>query len=240
MKSYKLFLLLCILLTACGKIEETPSDMLCNKLEEMFSTPGDSWEKYENSIISWTTEVAKHAPENLSEAEKKEAIKQLKEQVNKQTKQLKKMSQKERLNELRNLSQELANGSFGCSSKVAEIVKNHIEEQYPNIFTNYGVCANPDLIWYFISSQDVPSKCLLEIRPYETKALQQVSDGTLAIFLAPSGFSNTIFFISKNKIDFNLVDNMPIPEGIFVRDGVYSYTNVFGASKRIIRLKRIK
>lgn len=45
MKICKFFLLLFIALTACGeKVEETPVQKFCRKLEEAFSTPGDSWE----------------------------------------------------------------------------------------------------------------------------------------------------------------------------------------------------
>lgn len=232
MKICKLFLLLTIMLAACGeKVEETPTEKLCHKFEEIFSTPGDSWEKYENSVKYLSVFV-----EKVQEDKKAEAAEQLKELEA----QFKKMSPKDRINELRSFSQELTNGSFECSPKVAEIVKNHIENQYPNIFTNYDYCSNSDLVWHFLAGLNVPSKCLLEIKPYETKSIQQLPDGTLAFFSAPSGFSSTIFFITKNQKDSELVDNMPIPEGVFVREGSYSYKNVLGASKTVVKLKRIK
>lgn len=233
MKICKFFLLLFIALTACGeKVEETPVQKFCRKLEEAFSTPGDSWEKYENSSISLWNEMIGQVPED----KKDEVYKQLREQIE----QLKKFPKKKRINELRNFYYELSDGSFECSPKVAEIVKKHIESQYPNIFTNYDYCSNPDLVWYFLAGLNVPSKCLLEIKPYETKSMQQLPDGTLASFSDPSGFSSAIFFISKNQKDSELVDNVPIPKGIFVREGSYSYNTVFGASKTVVKLKRVE
>lgn len=233
MKICKLFLLLTIILTACGeKVEETPTQKFCRRIEETFSTPGDSWEKYKNGSISWLNELINQVPED----KKDEAYKQLEDKK----KKLENFPKKKRINELRNFCSELANGSFGCSSRVAEIVKNHVESQYPNIFTNYDYCSNSDLVWYFLAGLNVPSKCLLEIKPYETRVIQQLPDGILASFSDPSGFSNAIFFISKNQKDAELVDNVPIPGGIFVREGTYSYNNVFGAPKTVIKLKRIE
>lgn len=232
MKFYKLFLISALMLSACGKTEENPTDRFCHKVEQVFSAYGTSWEKYENVTFDWLSELSKEAPEDKKEEAKKQ-IEELK-------KQLKKMSSKGKVNELRVFVQELQNGTFKCSEDVVDKVRKHVEDEYPNIFTNYDFCANSDIGWYFISAQNVPTKCLLKIRPYETKVIQQTPDGTLAFFPAPHGFSSVTFLISKNKTDVDLVDNMNIPGGIFVREGNYTYQNVLGSSKTVIKLKRIE
>lgn len=232
MKICKIFFVSVVMLAACGKTEESPNDRFCHKVEKVFSTSGSSWEKYENITVDWLSELSNEVPEDKKE--------EVKKQIEETKKQLKKMSSKGKVNELRTFAQELQNGALKCSDDVVVKVRKHIEDEYPNIFTNYDFCANSDIGWYFISAQNVPAKCLLKIRPYETKVIKQTPEGTLALFAAPHGFNSVTFLISKNKKDVELVDNMNIPSGVFVREGNYTYKNIFGASKTVIKLKRIE
>ena len=77
--------------------------------------------------------------------------------------------------------------------------------------------------------------------PY--KVLQQTESGTLirvwdgyASYAYMGG--REIYFVTKNKIDSNKVDDEAVPKGYFQQIGTYKYTTPMGATKTVRKLKR--
>jgi len=84
---------------------------------------------------------------------------------------------------------------------------------------------------------NLPRNCMFEEDAKLFSVLQQTSDGTIIHDVVGE---NIVYFIEKNKVDSDSVDNAFIKEGVFVNIGTYKYTNVLGATRTIYRLKRIQ
>lgn len=82
----------------------------------------------------------------------------------------------------------------------------------------------------------LPRNCVFKMVP-ALLVLQQTPDGTLADLL---GEGRIVYFITKNKIDSNLVDREIIPNGVFINIGQYTYVSALGNRKTVHKLKRIE
>ena len=69
------------------------------------------------------------------------------------------------------------------------------------------------------------------------QVLQQTPDGTLVSFIKSPDY---VLLISKNSKDDSVADGYSIYNGIFAVDGTYQYTSIFGATRTVKRLKRLK
>lgn len=90
------------------------------------------------------------------------------------------------------------------------------------------------------SGKTVPKNCAFKLNWFFS-VLNQTSTGTLITIhsLYRNNFGNSIYFISKNPTDSNLVDDQRVQDGYFENIGTYKYTAVSGATKTVLKLKRL-
>ena len=68
------------------------------------------------------------------------------------------------------------------------------------------------------------------------QVVQQIKEGTI---VSPN-WTDRVFLIEYNNIDYNLYDNELIKAGIFINTGKFQYTNLLGINKTIPKLRRIE
>ena len=100
-----------------------------------------------------------------------------------------------------------------------------MEKQY-----GYPWC-NPRYLFF------TQNKCMDNVNGAFFQVLQQTPDGTLVSFIKSPDY---VLLISKNSKDDSVADGYSIYNGIFAVDGTYQYTSIFGATRTVKRLKRLK
>lgn len=111
-----------------------------------------------------------------------------------------------------------------------------IEKKY-----GYKFCPEPsDMTSYFITGRPLPNGCILVAGEQQFLVFQQVSGGTLLQARTVNYFPGQIVFVSHNKTDAEMPDNVAAPGGYFVRTGSFNYSSVLGAGKTVYKLKRLE
>ncbi len=122
-----------------------------------------------------------------------------------------------------------------AQEKAEQEVKKSIEkarQERENMSKQYGYpWCNPRYLFF------TQNKCMDEVNGAFFQVLQQTPDGTLVSFIKSPDY---VLLISKNSKDDSVADGYSIYNGIFAVDGTYQYTSVFGATRTVKRLKRLK
>ncbi len=98
-------------------------------------------------------------------------------------------------------------------------------------------CSEPLLNIYILRNMAVPSDCMVYSDNLVFEVSQQIQDGTLVSVAYPQYIRNLL--IAKNKKDTALVTGQNVPAGIFIGQGNYTYTTIFGATNTVSKLKRL-
>lgn len=99
-------------------------------------------------------------------------------------------------------------------------------------------CSEPVLNVYILRNAAVPSDCMTYSDNLIFEVSQQVQDGTLVNVAYPQYMRHLL--ITKNKKDSVLVTGQNVPAGIFIGQGNYTYTTIFGATNTVSKLKRLE
>ncbi len=119
------------------------------------------------------------------------------------------------------------------SDKQAKEVQT-IEKKYSKKF------CSEELHWYGLSKQSIPKNCLLYAQTGYLTVMQQAPSGTLVNLRLPVGYSDQTYFVVSNSKDSGLADDQAISQGIFENVGTYQYTSVTGATRTVVKLKRLQ
>ena len=122
-----------------------------------------------------------------------------------------------------------------AKEKAEQEMKKSIDkarQERENISKKYGYpWCNPRYLFF------TQNKCMDEVNGAFFQVLQQTPDGTLVSFIKSPDY---VLLISKNSKDDSVADGYSIYNGIFAVDGTYQYTSIFGATRTVKRLKRLK
>lgn len=143
-----------------------------------------------------------------------------------------------------NLKRYLEEKEFKKKQKEEENRRIAKEKEQNRIMKNdekkYGkkFCSEPVLNVYILRNAAVPSDCMTYSDNLIFEVSQQVQDGTLVNVAYPQYMRHLL--ITKNKKDSVLVTGQNVPAGIFIGQGNYTYTTIFGATNTVSKLKRLE
>lgn len=117
-----------------------------------------------------------------------------------------------------------------------------IAQEYEKKQKKFGkkFCIDTNVDQYLARAETIPTNCITEIKT-ALRVVQQVEGGTLATSpYLPAAYSDSnIVFIVNNKEIANIPDG-GLFAGYFIGAGTYKYTNIFGATRTIQKVKLLE
>ncbi len=237
--------------------EAEKNKKICSIIHKEFLNTSNPWKSYKNAAEKMYLQIISEIGEEKKEMAKAEFEKDVKNKFAK-------------INTQAAIDQELSNfendvktkEGFDCSPETQALVTRKLDEywdklnkededkrikeydaQIKSIEKKYGYkfCPEPsDMTSYFITGRPLPSSCILVAGEQQFLVFQQVSGGTLLQARTVNYFPGQVVFVSHNKTDAEMPDNVAAPGGYFVRTGSFNYSSVLGAGKTVYKLKRLE